>query len=172
MMRPCHALIAAAVLSACAGPEDAARRIDPRTADYADLRVFVALPGGQAPAPGSPELSIRSRSVGEGTRRARTTLVPVADRRTPDGSVAYAVPRGELPALDAVAHGVRDAGGPGTAAVALRIEGCRMGPPDPSRRLAIAVAAPGDTAPVPLIRPGTAPSPVVEAHLDAKAPCP
>ena len=162
-----------ALVSGCANPEVAADRLDPSRVDPGGLRVFVALPEGQAPLPGYPRMILALRVAGGDGREADLPLVPVADPRSPGGATAYAVSpqdaevaRGVGAALDAA----RAAGRSGSLAVEIAIETCRIGPVGEGS-VRVWTAASPDAAARPLAMPAP-PGAVARAYLDAKPPCP
>ncbi|KIT17960.1 hypothetical protein [Jannaschia aquimarina] len=171
-LRRCLPVIALALAACGAAPAEVATRLDPRAADYAGLRVFLTLPEGQAPAPGFPVLTLRVQQEARAARTGTARLVRVPDPRGPG---AYAVAREDLAGLAALSEAVVNADGSGSAAVSIGVETCRMGPAG-GGALTVALAAPDDPRPLPLLRagdaPGAAPGAAVIADLDAKAPCP
>jgi hypothetical protein len=127
--------------------------LDPRTADYADLRVFLDLPDGVAPQPGSPSLSLSADIEGVERLGTQVTLVPVTDPR----GAAYRISPADLAQVQAIAARIRSSVTPGTGALAIGVEACKTGPTEDAP-LEVALA----------VRPGSPPSPLIENALTLK----
>ncbi|WGH77739.1 hypothetical protein [Jannaschia ovalis] len=96
-------------------------------------------------------------------------LVPVPD---PRGDDAFAIARAALSDLRGIAESIAAARGPGTAAVTIRIETCGTGTAGAADGFSVALAAPSDARPLPLVRSGAAASAAVQLRPGADAACP
>lgn len=135
------------LLASCGNPgPDVLIDLDPRQADYANLRVFLSIPDGIAPQPGSPSFALKADIIGAETAFAEVALVPMADPRGP----AWGIDQNDLAQVQRVAAEIRHASTPGTGAVSIGFEGCRRGVFGDAP-MEIAVAMRPDAAPERLI---------------------